>query len=527
MNFIHLQVSPTFDLPDLYKSGKTKDIEEALWIGALIQGKISREFTNDTIASFEETKQKEIHAIKTKADSIEKNLQSEIEALQARIDLARQKHLDELRDTKKKITQEKDQEYLEQISSLQQNIAGLETRRKFLEQSRDVDIETAVKRERDTLERIISEKEKDNSRMLGIVERLQETIVHQTNELTKLGNSITRRTIDSKHSTEKGASYEELFKGKLCKYYGILPGFELKVTAKGGGHEGDQVMMIENKGVMWELKNYSDKVPSIEVKKFLKDLKGMEGVRIGVMVSRKSDITGIGGGSSSGCGTSGPIIIDVIDDRLVIFINRMEELFGESQDEHYVFQILLGIFRMWWKYGAVQRDGDSSDGSDAVAACIDDILHEAEKGLEDLAKRRTEWRTHKGRLDDCVRWINGLLDDTAGRLNRLIKRIKDKETEYEESEVTLQLPTCFVVGCKDKYEKIVSSLLKLYEFGVGAGVEIDSSNEISVNEICETVSKDLGQTKESVNRVISGIFIDSVFVKRRNARYIMGIRLKS
>jgi hypothetical protein len=508
MNFVHLQISSTFVLPDIYKSGKTKEIEEALWIGALIQGKISRECTNDTIAMFEENKQKEILAIRTKADNLENNLKSEIVELQTRIDIVRQKHLEELRDTKKKVAQEKEQEYLEQISVFQQNIAALESRRKFLEQSRDTDIATAVKRERETLERIILEKEKDQERMLGIVDRLQDTIARQTDELSKLGNSISRRTIDSKHSTEKGASYEEIFKSKLCKYYGILQGFELKDTAKSGGHEGDQVMMIENKGVMWELKNYADKVPSIEVKKFLKDLKGMEGVRIGVMVSRKSDITGIGSGG-------GPFVIDVIDDRLVIYINRFEELFGESQDEYYVFQILLGIFRMWWKYGSINRGANEENSR---VDCIEEILHEAEKGLEDLAKRRTEWRTHKGRIDDCVRWIGSLLDDSVVRLSRLIKKIKEKSDD--ECSTSNELPSSLIVGCTDKYEKIVSSLLKLYVF------DADSNNEISVNEICEAVAKDIGQTKESINRVIGGIFIDSVFVKHRNTRYIVGIGAK-
>jgi len=501
MKVLQIVVSENFDLPDIYKSDKSKEIEECLIIGSLVHQEIRKEFTNDAIKDIENNKAKEIAAIKSKADATQKVLQEEIFALQTEITKQNEKYQSELRDIKKKTSSEKDYEYSQQMAELKEKIIALETRRALIENSRDEDINKAILREQNNLERLLSEKEKDILRITGLVDRLQDTISRQSDEISKMSTSFAKRTLDSKLSTQKGSGYEDEFKSKLYKYYGVLPGFELKTTARGAGHEGDHIMMIENKGIMWELKNYSEKVPTIEVKKFQRDMKGMDGVRIGVMISRKTDIVG----------TTGPFTIEEWDGKMLIYINRIEELCSNTDDENYIFQILLGLFRMWWKYGLVEKDCDS-------AIETEKILHEVEKGIEDLSKKRTEWKTHKGRLDDLSRWVSGLLDDTFSRLNGILNRVKGVD-EDEIVESIQQLPAIFAVGCKEKYGKIVGGILAICEIG-----EFD--NEIAVAELCDSVAKKLGQSKETINKNLTSIFIDSAFIKRRNVRYIKGVRLR-
>ena len=100
---------------------------------------------------------------------------------------------------------------------------------------------------------------------------------------------------------------------KLKKHFGIYPGFSLKNTHLGSGHEMDFSMQLENNYIMWELKHYSTVVPKAEVDKFLRDLKENPQTNIGVMISRTTDIYGKY--------HSGHLFTEFDGDKMMIYLN--------------------------------------------------------------------------------------------------------------------------------------------------------------------------------------------------------------
>ena len=236
---------------------------------------------------------------------------------------------------------------------------SLETRRKMLEESRDKDIQDAVKRTEELMEKLVASKEDQLLKMETAYTRLTETICKQSEEISKLSGNLIKRSANVK---TKGSDYEDEFGKKLKRVYGLCKGFILKNTS-GLGHEMDFLMEIEGHSVIWELKNYTSVVPKAEVDKFLRDLKENP-PKIGVMISRSTDIYGKN--------LNDNIHIEFDNDKMMIYINKFEELCGD--DETRVFQMLTSLFRIWWEYHREENTFDRVE-----------IVRELEKAVDDIS----------------------------------------------------------------------------------------------------------------------------------------------
>ena len=254
----------------------------------------------------------------------------------------------------------------------------------------------------------------------------------------------------------------------------------------------DFSMEMEAQVVMWELKNYGNVVPKAEVEKFLRDLKENPQAKIGVMISRSTDIYGKN--------HSGAILTEFDNDKIMIYINKFEEFCGD--DENRVFQMLTALFRIWWEYHR-----EENNTFDRV-----EMIRELEKDIEDISKRRTEWRRHKAHLDELSRWTADLLDESEGRLDRILKKARNAE------EVVNDRPFVIPDGVfrdltEEKELNWIKSIMKVCE----------SDGEIEVRELVELLGTHHKLSKDTIRSNIMSIIKDSAVIKKGVVKYIKGI----
>jgi hypothetical protein len=302
-----------------------------------------------------------------------------------------------------------------------------------------------------------------------------------------LSGHVSKRAANVK---TKGSDYEEEFGEKLRRSYGLCRGFKLKDTRLGMGHEMDFAMEIDGNAVMWELKNYGNVVPKAEVEKFLRDLKENPQAKIGVMISRGTDIYGKNG--------AGNLCTEFDNDKMMIYINRFEEFCGE--DENRVFQLLGSLFRIWWEYHR-----EENKMFDRV-----EIIRELEKAVEEVSKRRTEWRRHKAHLDELGRWTADLLEESEARIDRLLKKVRSVEEEVR----PLEIPEgVFRESGEEKELSWIKSVMNVCEAG----------GEIEVRELVELLGAHHKLSKDTIRSNVMSIIRDSAVVKKGVIKYIKGI----
>ena len=492
---INFHVRQEFELPTVYTRGSVEEIEEALFIGATIQQSIKTRRSSDDIRKVTEAKDGEIQRIHVSYHEKLAKLGEDLQAVVTEKDRIGADYLDKMRaaqsmerDACTKESEEKIRLLRKDHEILTVRHEALEARRRLLEESRDKDIRDAVQRTEELMQKVVTSKEDQLVKMEAAYQRLQESIVRQSEEITKLSSSLGKRAANVK---TKGSDYEEQFGEKLKRNYGVCRGFKLHQTHLGAGHEMDFSMEMEGAVVMWELKNYSAVVPKAEVDKFLRDLKENPQAKVGVMISRSTDIFGKS--------ASGQLITEFDNDKMMIYINRFEEFCGE--EEHKVFAMLQSLFRIWWEYHREERHG-----FDRV-----EIVRELEKAIEDLTKRRTEWRRHKAHLDEMGRWTADLLDESEDRLDRLLKKARNTE---EVASGPLVIPEdVFRETGEEKEMTWIKSIMRVCSPG----------GEIEVRELVDLLGTHHKLAKDTIRSNIMSIVKDTAVVKKGVIKYIKGI----
>jgi hypothetical protein len=493
---ITLQVKHDFVLPEVYTKGNLEEIEEALWIGSAIQQSIRTRRSNEEIRSITEIKDKEIERIQSTYQEQLTKLLDDIRLMSQekdRLQLQYAEGLKEARILERDVVGREADEKLRLLRKeheiLQGRLETVEVRRRMVEESRDKDIQEAVRRTEQIMEKIVGSKQDQLSKMELAYQRLHDVILKQSEEIAKLSGVVGKRGANVK---TKGSDYEEEFGGKLRRHFGLCRGFALKDTRLGSGHEMDFSMEMDGQFVMWELKNYSAVVPKAEVDKFLRDLKENPQANIGVMISRSTDIYGKN--------PYGLMHTEFDGEKMMVYVSKFEEFCGE--DEHRVFQMLTGLFRIWWQYH--REEANTFDRAD--------IVRELEKAIEDLSKRRTEWRRHKAHLDELGRWTTDLLDESEARLDRLLKRARNVEENV--ASVPLVIPEgVFRDSGEEKEMTWMRSIMKVCSPG----------GEIEVRELVELLSTHHKLSKDTIRSNIMSIVRDSAVLKKGVVKYIRGI----
>ena len=493
---INIHVKTEFVVPDVYNKGTMEEVEEALWIGANIQYSIKTRRSNDEVKKITELKDNEIARIQGMYNEKLTKLLDDIRSVTLEKDHIGAEYAEGLKEARGKERDAVTRDWEEKMRLLRKDheiltarYESLEARKRSLEESRTKDIQDATTRTEELMEKLVTSKEEQLVKMEAAYKLLNATISKQSEEITKLSGNLSKRAANVK---TKGNDYEEEFGEKLRRSYGLCRGFQIKDTRLGMGHEMDFAMEMEGHVVMWVVKNYTAVVPKAEVEKFLRDLKENPQAKIGVMISRSTDIYGKN--------LAGHFLTEFDNDKMMIYINKFEEFCGE--DENRVFQMLTSLFRIWWEYHR-----EENNTFDRI-----EMVRELEKAIEDISKRRTDWRRHKAHLDELSRWTADLLDESEGRLDRILK--KARNTEEIVSDRPLVIPEgVFRDSGEEKEITWIKSVMKVCEPG----------GEIEVRELVELLGAYHKLSKDTIRSNVMSIVKDSAVLKKGVVKYIKGI----
>ena len=146
--------------------------------------------------------------------------------------------------------------------------------------------------------------------------------------------------------------------------------------------------------------------------------------------------------------------------------------------------------------------------------------------IGELKTRRTEWRTHKGRLEETVRWVGGLLDETEMKWERLIRALRadcddgcdsgGMDTNSIHSAVHVEL---FIDGVCDvpknaEWAQIISNVLAVNE---DAYIELQELEQVLVSQ--KRMSRDT--IRQHILRIVRPDRIE----KRGTKKVIRGVVL--
>ena len=492
---ITINVSTSYEVPELYGKADPQDIEEALTMGAWIQATMKSKKSTEEVRKVTEQKDAELLRIQTQYQERMTKLMDDRKVLAAEKEALHMEVMDrikEARGAERESCAKEAEETLRQLRREHEILTSrydlLDVRRRDLESSREKDIHDAVTRTETLMEKLVSSKSDQLEKMEHAYQKLHEVITKQSDDLVKLSATLGKRGANVK---QKGSDYEEEFGEKLKRHYGMCKGFELKDTRLGMGHEMDFSMFMEGHLILWELKNYTSVVPKPEVDKFLRDLKENDAT-IGIMISRTTNIYGK---------HASTMTTECEGGKLMIYLNRMEEFCGE--DESRIFHSLMAIFRIWWNY---HREEDR--GWDRM-----EMMRELEKAVEDMTKRRTEWRRHKAHLDEITRWTVDLLEETETRLDRLLKRASANIDDSSDVAATPLPEGLFRETREEKDLTWIRSIMRVCSVG----------GEMEVRELVELLSATHKLSKDTIRSNVMAIIQDSAVTKKGIVKFVKGI----
>ena len=177
-----LKLSKDFKIPDIYLTDSIESIQEALWIGATIQQSVHAYRADSAVQVIQDTAKKEVDALKQR-----------IAMLQSERCLLEESHQTAIRITRSNASDTVRKELSEKMASIENQLALVEERRRFVEDAKQEDIRKAVEAERACVERIIKEKEKEIGRLDTTMRMFQELLTKQTEEIQRINGTITKK----------------------------------------------------------------------------------------------------------------------------------------------------------------------------------------------------------------------------------------------------------------------------------------------------------------------------------------------
>lgn len=500
---ITLSVSTAFDLPLVYTRHDVKVIEEALFLGATVQNLVRTKRSGEEVKKITEQKDAEIQRLQGTYQEKLAKVQENIRAVVEEKDRLQGEYMERVKEVQGTERASCTMEWEEKMRLLRKEheilgakYSALEASRRVLEESRQRDIQEAVGRTEMMMEKLVASKQEQLMKMESAYQRLQESISRQSEEISRLSGTLGKRGANVRM---KGTDYEEAFGEKLRRWYGVCRGFGLRDTRLGSGHEMDFSMEVEGHVVMWELKNYSAVVPKAEVDKFLRDLKENPNATVGVMVSRGTDI--------QGKALAGGLLTEFEGDKMMVYLNRFEEFCGEEEGR--VFQLLMSLFRVWWNYYREESVGWERE----------EVVREVEKMVEELGRRRTEWRRHKAHLEEIGRWMGDVLEDSEYRLDRILRRTRRAVVGgagvEEEKEAEPIPPGVFRDTKEDRDMGLIRSILRVCQGAEG--------EQIEVRELVELLAPFHKLSRDTLRTNVMSVLRDSAIGKKGVVKFVKGL----
>ena len=525
-NTVTLRIPVGYVVPSLYE-GDPDIVAEALTIGAALYDTVKRASNDQSIQALEARKQQEIAALRHESGERIRTLEAELEqtttaarrteeTLHQTAREARESHQAQLAAAQQETQQtrhrmseaQKQQEQRvraeereatqrefdlrmrtlqDELAHQKEREAALLERKAVLEQGRDADIRIAEERTRALLQTTLDEKERSIVRTERALATLQETHSKHVETIRTLEEYLRRKP--SENAKIKGNTYEEIFREKLAATFGLCDRYALEAKGNNGfGHESDFIMGLEDKALLWEVKDYAQTVSQPEIDKFLRDMKENPHVKIGVMVSRHTPIVGKT--------KTGDRTVEFFEGRMLIYLSRFEEM------SHDTLSSLMLLFRLFW---ASERSIDDTESKQEAIRQIEK-LHTA------AIQAKREWRLHKSRNDETMRWMAEQVEDHETKLKQALNVLRGA--------TLLEVP----IGIFREFagdegaQQVVQLILEATTPAPGESV--------TMNEVAEHVAKRKGVSKDTAKAHIRGVLLDASYeqLKGKPAR-ILGLKL--
>ena len=497
--------------PVFYESANPEEISDALEIGAHMFQTVKHMRATEEIKEIEERNALEIAKIKTTAEQHIKGLEDQIvKSEEEHMELRKehQQRIKQMFETQHSQEQSARQEGQEQaqrafeqrlqqmekeLEAIREKNHALNERKAILEAGRDQDIRIAEERTKALLQHALDEKERAILRSERTLAGLQESYQKQAEELRQLADIIRKKP--QQNVKTKGSEYEVIFREKLIAAYGLGEKFSLIDSAHNGiGHAGDYLMTWANHTILWEVKNYDRPVPSAEVDKFKRDMKENHNVRIGVMVSRYTPITGKV--------SKGDRDIEFVEGKMLIYLSNFEAMTEEALPS------LMLLFRLWWES---EKNTEEEETKEATIRSIE-RLHAA------AVKSKVEWRLHKSRMEEAIRWFAEVVEENEQKLQHALNILHGS--------TILAIPEGIFRSC-DGDEK-AQQLIQLILEHTRPSLEDDATPSLVLNDLAEIVGKAKGLSRDTAKTHIRAVLLDSAIeqAKGKSPARVLGLTLK-
>lgn len=473
-------VSDTYSVPPVFLNGSMEDVEEALTLGAKVQEFAHIQKTTQNVKVLLEQKESEYRRQISQVEEECKGLRRLQEEQETQIRTMKQTMLEVQKEARNQERTRTLQEVEEKLQQAQSRTQIAEERRQAIEAARDQDIRAAEERTRTLMQQVLRVREEQVSASQQALSALEQAYKAQAEELRGLNDFLRRKITNAK---VKGSDYEAQFRELLIRSFGTADGFRLEETARNGiGHSGDFRMRLGSHHILWEVKDYDRSVPKQESEKFQRDMLETKEVQIGVMISRTTEI--------SGKVAKGDRHLEFVEGKLLIYLSRFEWM-GEDVA---TLQSLLPLFRLWWELANRKDDNEHLQ--------IEETIRGLEKVLADLMRKKQEWRLHKSRTEETLRWMSELVEDAEDHVERLLKRIQSGQAATASS-----LPSSVPEGLfrsadmDEKIQKTIGWILESYQ--------CVPNGDVRLADMADTISLKRSLSKDSARKYILAALVDS------------------
>ncbi len=499
---ITLTVRADYMLPEVYGSNDPKVTEELLTMGATVFDAVQTQRYSQELRDIEARKEKAVADIRAGADARISELQELLrDAEEQKVALqreyaARQQELTTMMAQKDVAASEQSRRAYEtggaearvalesriaalesQISAHKERNEALLERKRVLEEERAIELAAAEARTESRvstlLQRTLDEKERTIQRFESMFASLQDSYSKQQAELRTLNEQLRARTANN--AKTKGTDYEIVFREKLLAAFGTADKFALTDSARNGvGHAGDYLMTVGQHTVLWEVKNYDRPVPTQEVEKFMRDMRENQQARIGVMVSRCTSILGKS--------ATGDRHVEFLEGKMLIYLNRFEFMSDDS------LAGLMLLFKLWWESDKNIEEGETKE----AAIRMIERLH------ANAVKSRVEWRLHKSRADEMLRWMAQQVDENEEVLQNALRTLQGGKAVEK-----LTIPDGIFRPFEgdDRAQQIVVWML---EHTVAA-----AESSIIMNDLADMFAKFKGLSRDTARQHIKSVLLDT------------------
>jgi hypothetical protein len=227
---------------------------------------------------------------------------------------------------------------------------------------------------------------------------------------------------------------------------------------------------------LWEGKNYDYPVPTAEVVKFRNDMRDNPMIRVGVMISDHSPITGMT--------ERGDMKTEFMNGQMHIYISNFHN-FSPS-----ILSLLLELFHVHWNSEAITEKDESKESA----------IRNIEE-LHNMSQRaKKEWRLQQSRMREAMQFMADTVDTFEEAIQRILTNLQaGAVTKCHEVPATMFRPT----HGDEKLEQTIQIILDVTNIKEGA--------TIALNDLADLLSKRKTLSRDTARTHIKAVLQDSVF----------------